>query len=164
VYIHERFHNDNSLPRYAGWWGYDKATRFKMEKGFIPINTAEGWQLSTPSILLYAAHKAALGIFEQASMPALHSKRLQLNNYAWWLLQQLPVKNFTILTPANAAERGCQLSLLMHRNGKAVYDALMQDGFITDWREPDVIRFASVPLYNTFEEVWRFIDLLKRIA
>ncbi len=163
VYIHERFHNDSSLQRYAGWWGYDKATRFKMEKGFIPINTAEGWQLSTPSILLYAAHKAALDIFEQASMPALHSKRLQLSNYAWWLLQQLPIKNFTILTPDNTAERGCQISLLMHRNGKAVYDALMQDGFITDWREPDVIRFAPVPLYNTYEEVFCFVNKLEQL-
>ncbi len=167
AYIHERYHSDPVIHRFAGWWGYQPATRFQMEKGFVPAPTAEGWQLSTPSLLLYAAHKAALGIVQEAGWEAIQQKRILLNNWLWFLLEQLelsiPPGKMEIITPRLRAERGCQVSLLMHSQGKKIFDALTVEGFITDWREPNVIRFAPVPLYNTFEEVWRFVHTLKQL-
>jgi kynureninase len=165
VYIHERFHKDPSINRLAGWWGYDKATRFKMEKGFKPIPTAEGWQLSTPSLLLYACHLAALKEFEEAGWDKILQKQKKLNAYVWYLLNELNTAQaeqvINILTPPQ--ERGCQVSLLMLKNGKAVYDGLMKKGIIVDWREPDVIRLAPVPLYNSFEDVWIFYAAMKEL-
>jgi kynureninase len=166
VYIHERYHNDPGIHRLAGWWGYLPATRFQMQKGFVPAPSAEGWQLSTPSLLLYAAHKAALEIIREAGWEAIQLKRIQLNNWLWFLLEQLeqsiPPGSLEIITPRNPAERGCQVSLLMHHNGKKIFDHLTTEGFIVDWREPNVIRFAPVPLYNTFAEIWHFIAVLKK--
>ncbi len=167
VFIHERYHHDSNIPRYAGWWGYDKATRFKMEKGFNPILTAEGWQLSTPSYPMYALHKASLDIFEKAGWGALQKKQLQLNAYLWFLLSDVnktteePIIEF--ITPQNQQERGCQVSMLMLRNGREIFDSLSKAGNMVDWREPNVIRLAPVPLYNTYEEVWRFANILKEI-
>jgi kynureninase len=165
VYIHERHHKDPSLNRLAGWWGYDKATRFKMEKGFKPIPTAEGWQLSTPSLLLYACHLAALKEFEEAGWDKILEKQKKLNAWLWFLLNELntaqPGQVINILTPPQ--ERGCQVSLLMLKNGKAVYDGLMEKGIIVDWREPDVIRLAPVPLYNSFADVWNFYSTMKEL-
>jgi kynureninase len=167
AYIHERYHADHSLPRFAGWWGYDKATRFLMQKGFKPITSAEGWQLSTPSPLLYAAHKAALEIFSEAGMERLQKKRQLLNNWLWFLLDDMNSKQpdpvIEFITPRNEAERGCQVSMLMLRDGKKVFDELARAGVIVDWREPNVIRLAPVPLYNTFEEVWQFTNILRQI-
>src|SRR5215813_706024 len=112
VFIHERFHRESNIKRFGGWWGYDKDTRFKMEKGFKPIQTAEGWQLSTPSLLLYASHKAALEIFEEAGMEALHMKRKSLNAYLWYWLDEVNAasskKIIEYITPRNEWERGCQ--------------------------------------------------------
>jgi kynureninase len=162
AFIHEKYHQDLSLNRFAGWWGYNKSTRFKMEKGFDPIRSAEGWQLSTPSPILYAAHKASLEIFDAAGMPVLQEKGKLLSDYLLYLLAEinhsLPAKMLQILTPAS--EKGCQVSLLMLQNGKEVFDYLSDRGVFADWREPDVIRVAPVPLYNTFEEVWHFSQLL----
>lgn len=161
AYIHERYHNDKTLQRFAGWWGYQSTTKFKMEAGFIPEPTAEGWQLSTPSLLLYACLKSSLDVFKNAGWKSVVEKNKRLNEYAWFLLNQSEL-SFKILTPSLANERGCQLSLLMPENGKQVFDELTNKGFMIDWREPDVIRFAPVALYNSFTEIWRFITELKQ--
>lgn len=171
VYIHERFHRDKNIKRFAGWWGYDKATRFKMEKGFKPIPTAEGWQLSTPSLLLYAAHKAALDVFDEAGWKNLRAKRKLLNNYLWFVLDELnkstSQKIIEFITPRPESyrnyERGCQVSMFVLERGKQIFDELTKQGVIADWREPNVIRIAPVPLYNTFEDVWRFGNIMKGI-
>jgi kynureninase len=181
AYIHERFHNDKTINRFAGWWGYDKATRFRMEKGFKPIPTAEGWQLSTPSLLLYALHKSALDIFEEAGWRNLQAKRVLLNNYLWFILDEVnksssqriparPAGRIEFITPRTEDEHGCQISLLMPESGKPdsptgreIFNRLTEQGVITDWREPNVIRIAPVPLYNTFEEVWQFGNIIQSI-
>lgn len=167
VYIHERYHQDASMQRLAGWWGYDKATRFQMKKGFKPVLTAEGWQLSTPSPVLFAAHKAALEIFEEAGMDAVTKKSKLLSDYLFFVLDKVneayTEKIIEIITPKNENERGCQVSMLMLKRGKEIFDKLQKYGIFADWREPDVIRIAPVPLYNTFEEVWAFGDTLQKI-
>jgi len=164
AFIHEKHHVAN-LTRFAGWWGYDINTRFKMEKGFVPMPGAEGWQLSTPAIFLYAAHRAALDIVEAAGWDAIQKKRLKLNGFLWSLFEELDQETggqqLRFITPREAHARGCQVSMLMLQNGKAVYDGLMKAGFIVDWREPDVIRFAPVPLYNSYTEVWNFVQALR---
>jgi kynureninase len=166
MYIHERFHKEKDIPRFAGWWGYDKSSRFKMEKGFKAIPSAEGWQLSTPSLLLYASHKASLDIFEEAGWENIIAKSKNLNEYLWFLLNDLCESAegiMEVITPANPKERGAQVSLLVEKNGRKIFDQLTNAGIITDWREPDLIRLAPVPLYNTFEEVWIFADTLRQI-
>jgi len=164
VYIHERFHNDKNIKRYGGWWGYDKPTRFKMDKGFKPINSAEGWQLSTPTFTSLALHKASLDIFEQAGWENIQAKRKLLNDYLWFILNEIRIERaIEIITPKNEKERGCQVSLLMPGNGKTVFDELAKAGIMVDWREPNVIRLAPVPLYNSFEEVWQFGNILRQI-
>lgn len=166
IYIHESHATNTSLPRFAGWWGYEKDTRFKMDKGFKAIPTAEGWQLSNAPILSMAAHKASLDVFEEAGWDQIHIKRKLLSGYTHFLMQQInalqPEPLIQILTPADEARRGCQVSLLMLKNGKSVFDALTKQGVIADWREPNVIRIAPVPLYNSYEDVWRFTEIIKR--
>ncbi len=165
AYVHSRYHTDTSLQRFAGWWGYQKETRFQMQQGFVPVASAEGWALSTPSPLLFAAHGAALQLFEKAGMKALHQKGILLSSYLLYLLntlnQDLEQPFVQVLTPQNEWERGCQVSMLMLQNGKQIFNYLTANGVFADWREPDVIRVAPVPLYNTFEEVWTFANLLK---
>ena len=167
VYIHERHAGNTGLPRFAGWWGYTKETRFVMNKGFEAIPTAEGWQLSNAPVLSMAAHKASLDIFEAAGMERLHRKRHMLAAYLHYTLQQInaaysnPV--IEVITPADPSARGCQVSMLMHKNGKAIFNALMQQGVIADWREPNVIRIAPVPLYNRFEDIWQFGRIVKAV-
>lgn len=167
VFIHERFHSDKSIERFGGWWGYDKGTRFKMEKGFKPIPTAEGWQLSTPSILLYASQKASLQIFEEAGWDNLQAKQRSLNNYLWFVLGDLNKssgnKVIEFITPANKDNISCQVSMLMLKKGREIFEALGRQGVMVDWREPNVIRIAPVPLYNTFEEAWRFGNIIQSI-
>ena len=173
VYIHERFHHDQNIQRFGGWWGYERETRFKMQKGFKPMTTAGGWQLSTPSLLLYASHKAALDIFEQAGWENLLVRQKLLNDYLWFILDQInhshSNKTIEVITPRN--EKGCQVSMLIHERGKAaspagreIFEKLGQQGVMADWREPDVIRIAPVPLYNTFEEIWRFGNIMEGIC
>jgi kynureninase len=165
VYIHERYHHDKTLNRLAGWWGYDKPTRFLMQKGFSPVESAEGWQLSTPSMILYACHAAALKVFEDAGWENLLEKQQKLNAYLWFLLNELnrsqPEQVIQVLTPVQ--DRGCQVSLFMLKNGKQIYDSLMAQDIIVDWREPNVIRLAPVPLYNTFADVWNFYEAIKKM-
>lgn len=166
AYIHERYATDTTFPRLAGWWGYDKETRFQMEKGFKPIATAEGWQLSCTQVLPMTVHKAALDIFEEAGIENLHTKRKKLTAYLHFILNNINQKNkniFEIITPANEEEHGCQVSILFMERGKEIFNTLTQNGVIADWREPDVIRVAPVPLYNTFEDVWRFGNVIENI-
>ncbi|MDB5223403.1 MAG: kynureninase [Chitinophagaceae bacterium] len=168
AYIHERFVTDTSLPRMAGWWGYDKESRFKMTKNFKPIPTAEGWQLSNSPIISMAAHKSSLDIFEEAGMETLFKKSKLLTGYLLFTLEEINTnsnkKSWEVITPGNEEERGCQVSILMLQKGKEVFDALKKHGVLTDWREPDVIRVAPVPLYNTFEDVYRFAQILKHLT
>ena len=163
VYIHERYHNDERLQRFAGWWGNKKQTQFLMQQRFDPEATAEGWQLSTPSPLHYAMCKASLEIFSEAGIDAVFKKNKQLNNWLWAvlddLIKDLPPSAIKIITPRQEEERGCQVSMMV-KNGKVVFDALSSEGVFADWREPDVIRVAPAGLYNTFKEVWQFGQLL----
>lgn len=166
AYIHERFVTNKSLPRMAGWWGTDKETRFKMEKDFNPIPTAEGWQLSNSPIISMAAHKASLDIFEEAGMENLLKKSKRLTGYLFFILNEINTdkKIFEIITPLNEEERGCQVSVLFLKKGKEIFDALKKHGVLSDWREPDVIRFSPVPLYNSFEDVYQFGQILKHLT
>jgi len=167
VYIHEKHVANTALPRFAGWWGYKKETRFKMEKGFEPIPSAEGWQLSNAPVLSMAAHKASLDVFEEAGMGNLHTKRKQLAAYLHFILNEInsrqSEKVIDVITPVNEEERGCQVSMLMLKDGRRIFDELTKNGVITDWREPNVIRVAPVPLYNSFEDVYRFGKIINDI-
>jgi kynureninase len=166
AFIHQRHATNTALPRMAGWWGYDKDSRFQMKQGFRPIPTAEGWQLSNAPVLLMAAHKAALELFGEAGMRALAEKGLALSGYVHFILDELnrslPRKVIEVITPKEDAARGCQVSMLMLERGKEIFNRLISEGVIADWREPNVIRVAPVPLYNTFEDVWKFGNVLER--
>jgi kynureninase len=157
-FVHERHARNFQLPRFAGWWGHDKENRFRMPPDFDAIPGAEGWQLSNPSILSAAALRASLDIFDEATMPCLRAKSELLTGYLEFLLDQASSKSFSIITPRDRAHRGAQLSLRVGKNGRAVYDALARAGIICDWREPDVMRVAPVPLYNTFLDVHTFAE------
>ena len=163
VFVHEK-HAESNLPRFAGWWGHDKATRFKMEKGFVPIPGAEGWQLSNAPVFSMAAYRAALDIFDEAGMKALNEKTKKLSGYLEFIIDEISKENkncLEIITPRDWKQRGCQLSVVAHGYGRALFDKLMANGVMPDWREPNVIRMAPVPLYNSFEDVWRFGEKLK---
>lgn len=164
AFVHERHGNNPALPRFAGWWGHDESERFKMRKGFKPMRGAEGWQLSNAQIFSFAAHKASLDIFDAAGMQALREKSLLLTGYLEFILEETSrIKHqFRIITPRNPQARGCQLSALTGADGKVLYDFLSENGVVADWREPNVIRFAPVPLYNTFEDVWRLGEIMLR--
>jgi len=167
AFIHQKHIADPTLPRLAGWWGYEKATRFNMDKGFKPIPTAEGWQLSNAPVLSMAAHHASLDVFEDAGVENLFAKGQQLSNYLMFILDEInnntKEKMIEVITPRAEKEKGCQVSMLMLQKGKEVFDALKQNGVLADWREPNVIRVAPVPLYNSFEDVYRFGEIVKNI-
>jgi kynureninase len=167
IYIHERHATNTTLPRFAGWWGYTKETRFKMEKGFHAIPTAEGWQLSNAPVLSMAAHKASLDIFDEAGIYNLHEKRKMLTLYVHFVLndinKRLHNKVIEIITPSHENKHGCQVSMFMLQKGKQIFNALTAEGIFTDWREPNVIRIAPVPLYNKFEDIWRFGNVIETI-
>lgn len=165
AYIHERHTKNTSMPRLAGWWGHDKDNRFKMEKSFRAMPTAEGWQVSNAPVFSMAAHKAALDIFEEAGMNALTEKSKKLTGYLEFVIEEINLKlssNFKleIITPQ---QRGCQLSIIAHGLGKSLHEKLTANGVIADWREPNVIRCAPVPLYNSFEDVFRFGEIVLQI-
>lgn len=164
VFIHENHHNKPDIPRFAGWWGQDEQERFQMEKGFKPMPGADGWQLSNGNILSNAAHLAALELFKEVGMDKLREKSLKLTGFMEFLLNhlQLDQGKLEIITPENPEERGCQLSLLVKTNGREVFDQLTAEGVIADWREPNVIRASPVPLYNSFEDVYNLVDIIKR--
>ncbi len=164
AFVHERHANSPELPRFAGWWGHDEAERFKMKKGFRPMQGAEGWQLSNAQIFSFAAHKASLDIFDAAGIENLRAKSLQLTAFMEQVLKEADSGRnlFKIITPSDPAQRGCQLSLLTDHRGKALFDFLAANGVLADWREPNVIRFAPVPLYNSFEDIWQMGQLITK--
>ena len=163
-FVHEKHHDNTELPRFAGWWGHDKATRFKMENHFIPIQTAEGWQLSNPPILSLAAIRASLDTFKQAGgISVLRDKSKQLTAYLRFLLNNRLADRVEIITPDEPLS-GCQLSICVNSNnktGQQVFDAIELAGVTCDWREPNVIRVAPVPLYNSYQDCVRFVDILE---
>lgn len=167
AYIHLRHAGNKDIPRFAGWWGYTKETRFKMEKGFEAIPTAEGWQLSNAPVFSMAAHKAALDIFEEAGIESVVKKGKLLSEYLIYIMndinQQLPEKLISVITPTYEEERGCQVSITIKKKGKEVFNYLMENGVSAGWREPEVIRVAPVPLYNSFEDVWSFGNIISSI-
>jgi len=165
IYIHQKHFIDKDIPRFAGWWGYDKDTRFQMEKGFKPIPTAEGWQLSNAPVLSMAAHKASLDVFDEAGMENLIKKSKLLSSYLIFVLndvnEKLKSHPLTIITPQKENEHGCQVSFMVKEKGKQLYEWLTENGVSGGWREPAVIRMTPVPLYNRFEEIWRFGDMVE---
>ncbi len=163
VFVHEKHAENNTLPRLSGWWGNDEKTRFKMQKGFFPQPGAAGWQMSNAQVLSMAAHRASLAIFDEAGMNKLTAKSLVLTAYLEYLLLNGKRKDFKIITPSDTTQRGCQLSIVMDKDGKKTFDALTQNGIIADWREPDVIRVAPVPLYNSFKDVFHFAEIFHSV-
>ena len=158
IFVHERFAHRPDLVRLAGWWGHDQSERFQMKKGFRPMSGAAGWQLSNGQILTLAVYRAAVALFDQAGgMAALRAKSEKLTGYLEYSIKTLglPATKLEIITPADPAARGCQLSLLVHERGRELFDYLAAQGVVADWREPNVIRLAPVPLYNSFEDVRR---------
>ena len=165
VFVHERFAHRPDLVRLAGWWGHDASVRFQMKKGFQPMAGAAGWQLSNAQIFPMAIHRASLALVERAGgMAALRRKSEQLTGRleSHILNLGLPTSQLEIITPADPAQRGCQLSVLVHQRGRELFDFLAAQGIIADWREPNVIRLAPVPLYNSFEDVDRVGEALAR--
>ena len=163
-FIHEKHHTNSELPRFAGWWGHNKERRFKMEPRFDPIQGADGWQISNLPVLSLAPYLASVELFAEIGMTALIAKRNTITAYLEFVLQEIDreVKgNFEIITPSNPKERACQLSVFLHGEGRSLFDYLMKNGVIIDWREPNVIRLAPVPLYTSFEDIYRFGQILK---
>jgi len=159
-FVHERQANNRELPRFAGWWGHDATTRFQMGPDFIPTPGAEGWQLSNPPILGLAPLRASLDLFDRVGMPALRAKSLRLTGYLEALIDAYLGDTLEVLTPKTPAQRGCQLSIRVrggHEQGRALFAYLSDNGVLGDWREPDVIRISPAPLYNTHEDVLRFV-------
>ncbi len=174
VFIHANHAYNKDLPRFAGWWGHNEERRFLMEKGFDPIPGAAGWQLSNAPILAFAPMKASHDLFMLATMPALRAKSEHLTAYLEYLIDLLNADHprFSIITPRDPAQRGAQLSILTGPEGKALFDYLAKNGVICDWREHNlpgekggkagVIRVAPTPMYNSYEDVWHLVDLLKK--
>jgi kynureninase len=161
AFVHEKHARNFGLQRLAGWWGHNEKERFLMKKGFKPMAGVDGWQLSNFPVLAGAPHLASLELFQQAGMTALRKKSLLLTGYLEFLLKAFDSSEskFSILTPSRPEERGCQLSLFIHHKGKRVFDAITKAGVIADWREPNVVRVAPVPMYNSFEDVYSFVQI-----
>src|SRR5438477_1948577 len=161
AYVHERHATNTELPRLAGWFGNDPNTRFQMQQEFIPVPSADGWQISNPPIFSMAPLRASLSIFDEAGgMKSLREKSIKLTGYLQFLLERAGSKRFTIITPPDTNARGCQLSILAQEHPKELFQELQAAGVKCDFREPNVIRVAPTPLYNTFHEVWRFAKIL----
>jgi kynureninase len=158
AFVHERHHREH-LPRFAGWWGHDKNERFRMEAEFKPIASAEAWQLSNAPVFSMAVHRAALDLFDRAGIDVLRTKSIALTNYLETVIDGVSADTgvkLEIITPRDAEQRGCQLSVHAHGMGKGLFEKLTARGVVADWREPNVLRMAPVPLYNSFEDVYRF--------
>ncbi len=167
IFVHERHGRSFDLPRFGGWWGHDKETRFQMQSGFQPMEGAEGWQLSNVPILGMAAMKASLDVFAEVGMPALRAKSERLTGYLEYTIDQLsaefPEARISIITPRDPAQRGCQISMDVAGRERRLFDVMFAMGVIADLREPCVIRMAPVPLYNSFEDVFTFGQVLRRL-
>ncbi|MBT4217905.1 MAG: kynureninase [Flavobacteriales bacterium] len=159
AFVHEKHHNSD-LPRFAGWWGHNKENRFKMPDEFNAIKSAEGWQLSNPPILSLAAIRASLSVFDEVGMDKLVVKSKKLTDYLLFLLNTIETNRIEIITPE---ERGCQISIRVKNGNKELFNKITEKGVIADWREPDVIRVAPVPLYNSFSDVFNFYNILKAV-
>jgi kynureninase len=176
AFVHERHHKNTSLPLFAGWWGTDKKKRFLMEKTFHPIEGAERWQLSNAPVFSMAAHKAALDVITDAGFSKMRKKSADLLTYLEFIIteineKQAEGKKFEFLTPKENSpyipkgiQPGCQFSIIAHGRGKELFNALVKHGVVPDWREPNVIRMAPVPLYNSFEDLYRFGEILKGLC
>lgn len=164
AYIHEKYADDKTLPRFAGWWGYLEEERFLMKKGFKPMPGVDGWQLSNVPVLQGAALLASLEIFQKAGMRNLRKKSKLLTGYLEFLLKEIDPQGgkFSIITPSDPEQRGCQLSLFLKANGRKVFEKIVKTGVVADWREPNVIRVAPTPLYNTFQDVFQFAVIFRK--
>ena len=161
AFVHERHHHNAEIPRLEGWWGHNKDTRFKMRDAFEPIPTTEAWQLSNPPILAMASVWSALKIFDEVGMDRLRKKAVSLTGYLEFLVNSLGDDIINIITPADPNQRGSQLSIQVKNADKTLFNTITEDGVIADWREPDVIRVAPVPMYNSYEDVFNFYSILK---
>lgn len=166
-FVHEKHHNDKELKRFAGWYGHNKERRFKMEPDFDPVHGADGWQISNLPILSLAPYLASVEMFAEVGMDKLITKRNLITSYLEFILHEIDKElegaDFEILTPSNQEERGCQLSVYLHGQGRELFERLMKNGVITDWREPNVIRLAPAPFYCSFEDMYEFGQILKEL-
>ena len=167
IFVHERHGRSFDLPRFGGWWGHDKSTRFQMDSGFRPMEGAEGWQLSNVPILGMSVMKASLDVFAEAGMPALREKSEKLTGYLEYTVEQLasefPDAGIRIITPRDPGRRGCQISMDVAGRGRELFDNMIAAGIIADFREPSTMRMAPVPLYNSFEDVFTFGERMRRL-
>ena len=161
LFVHEKHAHQKDLPRFSGWWNHNKDTRFNMRQPFDVMVGAEGWQLSNPPILSMAAIRASLDVFAKVGMDALRRKSIKLTGYFEYLINQIDADQIQIITPKNPDERGCQLSIQVNNADKRLHQKLTEEKVITDWREPDVIRCAPVPMYNSFEDVYKMVEILE---
>lgn len=165
IFVHNKHAHSKDLPRFAGWWGYNKEKRFKMEPGFDPIPGAEGWQLSNAPVFSMVPHLASLKIFDQIGMQKLREKSMKMTAFMEEVILAVAKENnadIEIITPSEPNRRGAQLSILTHGYGKSLFNQLQQNGVFSDWREPNVIRIAPVPLYNSFYDCYKFGEILNK--
>lgn len=163
-FVHERFHNQKEIPRFEGWWGTSKETRFLMKPEFEPMANADAWQLSNAPVLSLAPYLASLEMFDEVGMDAIVAKRNQIVAYLEYILKEIDEQvesSFEIITPSNQEERGTQLSVFLHGEGRKLFEYLMKKGVIVDWREPNVIRLAPAPLYCSYSDMYEFGQILK---
>ncbi|WP_025742713.1 kynureninase [Aquimarina pacifica] len=164
-FIHERFHGQKNINRFEGWWGTSKETRFLMKPEFEPMNNADAWQLSNAPILALAPYLASLELFDTVGMDSLIKKRNLMVSFLTYVLKEIAVESdsdFEIITPSSQKDRGTQLSVFLHGEGRKIFDYLMKNGVITDWREPNVIRLAPAPFYCSYEDMFEFGQILKK--
>ncbi|MCJ0743283.1 kynureninase [Pedobacter montanisoli] len=169
IFVHEKHFSDTNLHRFAGWWGYNESKRFKMEKGFIPEAGADGWQISCTQVMPMALYHESLTLFEKAGfMDALRNKSKTLTSYLFYIIneanKELGEEQYKIITPQNEEDRGAQVSIIAKANGKVIFDHLVANHVLGDWREPNVIRLSPVPMYNSFEDIYRTGELLLAVA
>ena len=166
VFVHQKHDNNSNLPRFAGWWGHDEERRFLMEKNFVPMQGAQGWQLSNASVFAMAPCKASMDIFDEVGMSRLVSKSKRLTNFMEFVFNDISSRynncDLEIITPKEQKYRGCQLSVLCHGQGRSMFDFITKEGVIADWREPNVIRLAPVPLYNSFEDIYQLGQIIEK--
>ena len=163
-FVHERHASSFDLPRFAGWWGHDEATRFKMGPDFHPMRGADGWQLSNPPIVALASLRASMDIFDEASIARLREKSIALTGYLEFLLDHQASAQFRIITPREPQRRGAQLSIRIQQGGRSICDRLVEKGVFCDWREPDILRVAPIPLYCSYNDVYRFVQHFLRLV
>lgn len=169
IFVHEKHFSDQSLHRFAGWWGYQESKRFLMEKGFVPEAGADGWQVSCTQVMPMALYHASLQLFEKAGfMEPLRAKSKILTAYLYYIISEvntlLGEEQFKIITPHNIDERGAQVSIIAKKDGKKIFDHLVKNNVLGDWREPNVIRLSPVPMYNSFEDVFKTGELLLAVS